>query len=268
VPSMRFARFSVPLAVTVAMVTTAFPEMTTARPRPMFEPTDLELEEAGVVEMDLQVGALRGQGAWRAVLPDFELDVGLLSNLELDLDGAYAIEGPPTGGFSFDHSVPDSLWPSLKIGVYDDRDQIGDRAWALGIQAGPKLPVASGNHGLGLESLLLVGRTLGRLHAVLNFGGFVDPAPTATAPRPIGLESGIDLSVELDAAKRFSVTGELGGVRFLSSDPGQLLATGGLSWSVSPHLDLSVSALYGFLLGSDRYGLLLGVSPKVGPLPR
>jgi hypothetical protein len=65
-----------------------------ARPaRPLFEPTDLEMEEAGVTEVDLQLGAVRGPpgSPWRAVLPDFELDLGLLPNLELDLDGAYAI---------------------------------------------------------------------------------------------------------------------------------------------------------------------------------
>src|SRR5215831_19696756 len=119
--------------------------------RPLFEPTDLELENPGVVEMDLQVGAIRGpqSGPWRAVLPDFELDVGLLRNVELDLDGAYAIEGPATGPFSFDHPAPDSLWLSVKLGLLDFEDE--GRGLALGIQGGPKLPAAAGSRGVGFE---------------------------------------------------------------------------------------------------------------------
>src|SRR5690349_8821618 len=71
--------------------------------RPLFEPTDLELEEAGVAELDVQVGTIRSQGPARLVVPDFELDLGLLPNLELDVDGAYAIEGsgPAAGPFAF-----------------------------------------------------------------------------------------------------------------------------------------------------------------------
>jgi hypothetical protein len=65
--------------------------------RPLFEPTDLEMERTGVLDIDVQVGAIRSPGPWRAVMPDFELDFGLLPYLELDLDGAYAVESPSTG---------------------------------------------------------------------------------------------------------------------------------------------------------------------------
>lgn len=230
--------------------------------RPLFEPTDLELEDTGVVELDLQVGAVRSQGPWRVVVPDFELDLGLLPWLELDLDGAYAIEGPSTGPFSFDHAAPDSLWPSAKVGLVDLHDGGAGRALAVGLQVGPKLPVASGAHGLGFESLLLIGGVVKQFHVVLNAGGFVEPAPDATAERPKGIELGLDLQQGLDAAQHFSLTGELSAVRFVSSDPNQLLATAGLTWSPLEALDVSVTALWGFLAGNDRYGLLLGISPK------
>jgi hypothetical protein len=230
--------------------------------RPLFEPTDLELEDTGIVELDLQVGAVRSQGPWRVVVPDFELDLGLLPWLELDLDGAYAIEGPSTGPFSFDHAAPDSLWPSVKIGFVDLHDGGTGRALAVGMQVGPKLPVASGAHGVGFESLLLIGGVVKKLHVVLNAGGFVEPAPDAGSERPKGLELGLDLQQGLDAAQHFSLTGELSAVRFVSSDPNQLLATAGVTWSPTEMLDLSVTALWGFLAGSDRYGVLLGVSPK------
>jgi hypothetical protein len=98
---------------------------------------------------------------------------------------------------------------------------------------------------------------------VLNAGGFIAPAPAAGAPRPTGIEVGLDLEQGLDAAERFSLTGELSAVRFVSSDPNQLLATAGFTWSVLESLDLSVTGLFGFLSGSDKYGVLLGVSPKL-----
>ncbi|HEY4392626.1 MAG TPA: hypothetical protein VGP64_01115 [Polyangia bacterium] len=250
------------LSVTVALGVWR-PEAAAARAiRPLFEPTDLELEETGVTEIDLQIGAVRSQGPWRAVLPDFELDLGLLPWLELDLDGAYAIEGPSTGPFSFDHAAPDSLWPSVKVGLYDDHDEKLGRSGAFGLQVGPKLPVASGAHGVGVESLLLLGYVFHRLHSVLNAGGFIDPAPDAMSGRPIGIELGLDLELDLDDINRFSLTGEFSGVAFLSSDPDQLLATTGFTWSVTKSLDLSIVGLWGFLAGSDRYGVLLGVSPK------
>jgi hypothetical protein len=231
--------------------------------RPIFEPTDLEMEETGVVEMDLQVGGIRSRGPWRVVLPDFELDVGLLPYLELDLDGAYAIEGPTTGHFSLDHAAPDSLWPSLKVGFLDTRDTIAGKAWAAGAQAGPKIPTAPGAHGVGFEGLVLIGGMLGRLHAVLNLGAFVDPAPDAISGRPVGIEAGLDIEWGLGRSDALAFVGGLSGVLFVSDDPAQLLATAGLKWAALSSLDLSLVGLWGFLDGSDRYGVLVGISPKV-----
>ena len=232
------------------------------RVRPLFEPTDLELEEPGVTEIDLQFGAIKSQGPARVVIPDFELDLGLLPNLEFDLDGAYAIEGPSKGPFAFDHAAPDSLWPSAKWGFFDTNDGDTGTAFALGLQLGPKLPVAPGAHGLGVESLLLIGTALRRAHAVWNAGAFVDPDPDATPGRPVGLELGVDFDLDLDAADVFSLEAGISGVHFFSHDPHQLLATAGLAWSPLDALELSLLGMVGFLEGSDRYGLLLGVSPK------
>ena len=259
--AVRFRRSLALLAVAGAAV--CAPRGAQARAiRPIFEPTDLEMEEAGVVEVDLQFGAIRSQGPWRVIVPDFELDLGLLRWLELDLDGAYAIEGPSSGPFSFDHAAPDSLWPSLKLGLLDWHDDDADQAWALGSQFGPKIPVAPGSRGIGVEGLVLVGFVFGPLHTVLNMGGFVDPSPDATSGRPIGIEAGLDLEFELGTSHHYSLIGEFSGVRFVSDDPHQLLATAGLKWAALSTLDLSIIGLWGFLAGSDRYGVLLGISPK------
>jgi hypothetical protein len=258
-------RFGLKGVVVVVLALVAFvPATARARTlRPLFEPTDLEMEPTGMLDVDVQVGTVRSRGPWRIVVPDFEVDFGILPYLELDIDGAYAVEGPSDGPFSFDHAAPDSLWPSLKLGLFDQHDDDTGSAWAIGAQVGPKIPVAPGAHGLGVEGLLLTGSVFGPLHAVLNLGGFADPAPDATSGRPLGLEAGLDLELDLDNVNRFSLTGELSGVRFLSDDPDQLLATAGLKYSPSPMLDLTVVGLWGFLAGSDRYGVLVGVSPKL-----
>jgi hypothetical protein len=256
------ARCPLVLAV-LATILGVVPCAQARRTRPLFEPTDLELEEPGVMEVDLQFGAIRSRGPARIVVPDFELDLGLLPNLELDVDGAYAIEGPSTGPFAFDHAAPDSLWPAAKLGLYDANDADAHTALAVGVQLGPKLPVAIGSHGLGVEALALVGTAFARTHLVWNAGAFVDPDPDANPGRPTGLELGVDVDVDLDAKDTFSLQGGLSGVRFLSSDADQLLATAGLTWSPIDALDLSLLGLCGFLAGSDRYGVLLGVSPKL-----
>jgi hypothetical protein len=232
-----------------------------ARRRPLFEPTDLEMEDPGTLDVDLQFGVLHGEGPWRVTVPDVEVDLGLARGVELDVDGAYAIEGPDDGTFSFDHAAPDNLWVAAKLGLYDDVDEGTDAGWAIGAQLGPKLPVARDAHGVGYEGLLLVGRHWGSdSHLVLNVGGLVDPGAAIGAGRPAGIEGGIDLDVALRGP--FSLTGELAGVRFFSADADQLHATAGVTWSTTSALDLSLVALVGFLRGGDRAGVLLGVSPK------
>jgi len=241
----------------------AWPAGVSARPRPRFEPTDLEWEDTGVAEVDLQFGAIRSPGPWRFVIPDFELDFGILPNVELDLDGAYAVEGPDSGSFSLDHAAPDALWPSLKVGIWNDFDAAAGRARAIGIQIGPKLPVAPGSHGIGGEGLLVLGGRIQNLNAVVNLGGFIEPAQDATSSRQVGVEAGIDLQAQIDAQNRFQWTGELATAYFISNDPKQLHATTGITWSATPNLDLSVVGVLGFFAGDDRYGVLFGISPKL-----
>jgi len=247
------------MAATIALPAAAFG----ARPRPRFEPTDLEWEETGVAEVDLEFGAIRSPGPWRFVIPYVELDFGIHHNVELDLDGAYAVEGPDSGSFSFDHAVPDALWPSVKIGLWDDHDEEAKTARAIGIQIGPKVPIARRAHGIGGEGLLVVGGRLIALDAVLNLGGFVEPAQDATSSRQVGAETGLDLQLDLDRQKRFQWTGELAAAFFVRHDPNQLHATTGITWSATANLDLSVVGVFGFLSGDDKYGVLFGVSPKM-----
>jgi hypothetical protein len=197
------------------------------------------------------------------VAPDFELDLGLTKWLEIDVDGAYAIEGAPGKPYTFDHAAPDPLWPSFKLGLVDWEDKRMKRTYGLGFQFGPKLPTFSGGDGVGVEGLLLGGLSLGGTRLALNVGGFADPAPDGKSPRPVGVENGIDWEQDLDKDGTYALGGELSSVVFFSSDAAQLQATFGGTYAATDWLDLSMTGLMGFLPGSDRYGLMLGFAPHL-----
>lgn len=234
-----------------------------ARPhvRRHFEPTDLELEPPGTAELDLEAGWVRSRGPWRLVAPDFELDVGLTPWLELDVDGAYAIEGAPDEPFSFDHAATDPLWPSAKLELFDAVDEARGRTYALGAQLGPRLPTFAGGRGVGAEGLLLVGVDFGAERVAFNLGAFVDPAPLPRSDRPLGVQSGVDWAYDVDA--RAALNAGLASVVFVSHDPAQLQLAFGPSYEAAPWLRLSLTGLVGVLPGSDRYGLLLGFAPRL-----
>jgi hypothetical protein len=231
--------------------------------RRLFEPTDLELEDPGLLELDGQLGIIRGSEAFRLSAPDLELDLGLPHGIELDLDGALTLEARPDAALTFDHAAADNLWVGIKTGLFAWNDPAAAEAWALGLQIGPKLPLAPDARGVGIEALALVGFHRGGTHLMLNVGGLVDPASGDTG-RPLGVEGGVDLEQDL-IGDRWSLTAELGGIYFRSDDPHQLTATAGIAWSPSQTLELSVVMLAGVLPGpgNDRYGVLLGLSPRI-----
>jgi hypothetical protein len=227
-----------------------------------FEPTDLDLQRSGSLEIDTQVGYMAGASAERLVVPDFEASLGLTSNVELEVDGAYAREGTDGRRFTNDHSAPDNLWISSKLAFADWRDDENDRAWTLGAQLGPKLPLANETRGPGYEALLLFGRTDHRVHAVLNLGGFVDPMDRGTRRRPVAGEGGLDFTLDLDAQGIWSITAELGGTLYTAEGPHEAHGTCGIVWGVSEALDLSVVGVLGLLGDGDRGGVMLGVTPR------
>ena len=110
----------------------------------------------------------------------------------------------------------------------------------------------------------MVGGSLQGVNAVLNLGGFIEPAQDGLAYRQIGVETGVDLQVQLDPQNRFQWTGELAAAYFFSprsepaardhrASPGRRRRTSTFRWSAS----------FGFLAGDDRYGVLFGIEPKL-----
>jgi hypothetical protein len=199
-----------------------------------FEPDDLDLEQPGILDFDFQAGPLHGDsvGKGRLLLPDFEIGLGLTRNVELDVSGAFSIDqnrGEP-------HQLSsDPLWVATKLGLFDEVDELGN-SWALGVELGPRLPVI-GAGGVGFGVLGLLGFTHSRLTLVLNAGTLIDPGPTRSAQHPTGVVVGLDLNQDLDAK--------------------------GATYSVTPRLDVSLTALGGFLPNTDHAGIMLGVSPEL-----
>jgi hypothetical protein len=225
-----------------------------------FEPTDLELEEPGTLEADVQMGFLQSDGPGRLVLPDAEIDLGLAAGVELDIDFTFGLEGPAKGRYKVDHTTTDNTWLAAKLGLFDFRDPRTGNAWAVGLQLGPKLPLSADAHGVGYEALFLVGRVMGPLHLGLNLGALADPGAEIARKRPIGAVAGLD--AEYDVNDQFAILGELGTVIYFSGDPHELEGTLGLQWSPTETLDLSVIGLVGLPPGSDRYGVLVGAARK------
>ncbi len=250
------------ISLLVGLAALACTSQATAAPRrPRFEPTDLELEQPGEAELDLQLGPAFGEsdGGTRLLLPDFELDLGLLPNLEVDIDGAFSLDHlnePASRGLG-----GDALWTSLKLGLYD-RHEPG-RAFAVGLQLGPRLPVIPGTRGIGYGALALVGFVRGPLHLALNAGGVVDPGDQVFGKRPVSVVVGASVDIDLDDWDVFSLLLQAGSAIYTSPDPHELSLGAGLAWNVGSKLEVSLLGVAGMLPHTDRATLLLGFSPKV-----
>jgi hypothetical protein len=231
---------------------------------PAFEPTDLDLEDPLTLELDLQFGVLKrdGEPDLRVFVPDFELDFGLTSRVELDVDGALSLDRQ-SGRFTF---AGDNLWVSTKLGFYADIDPWDpDRAWALGAQLGPRLPTAPHSVGSGFGAVLLGARMAPPWHFILNLGSVLEPVDRTETLRSFAVVGGVDLDYDLDVENRWSLLAELGAGYSFGPDPHDVHTTLGLDWNATSRLDLSLVGFYGFVRGGDRAGLFLGVTPKFGP---
>jgi hypothetical protein len=232
-----------------------------AEGRRRFEPTDLRLQPAGVAEIDLQGGPVTGEDGSRAFVPDFETSIGIGSHIELEIDGTFGLD-PDSKPIFLDNTLV-----AVRVAMFDEADEPASKsAWSGGIQAGPRLPTLPGRRLLGFEGLAIVGRSTGRMHVFFQAGSIVDPlepVPGRTRlGRPFGLEGGVNFDLDLDEEGVWSVTGELGAIKYLSPQLDQLHIAGGPQLKVTPWLDISLVGLVGLLPGGDRLGLLLGADTR------
>jgi len=245
-------------AALVALVLATTSAAQGAPRRRHFEPDDLELEQPGILDFDLQVGPVLGSSASgnHVLMPDFEIGLGLTRNVELDVSGTFTLDRENGQR----HVTGDALWIAAKLGLLDTLDAQGN-AWAFGIELGPRLPTLDAA-GIGYGALGLLGFTYHGLALVLNAGSFIDPGTSLSAEHPSALVFGADLNAQLD--QKWSVQSELGLAHYLSSDPDELSFTLGATYALNRRLDVSLTALSGFLPNTDHAGLLLGVSPQLG----
>ena len=229
--------------------------------RPQFEPTDLDIDAPGVLDLDLQFGLVRTGRGLHAFAPDLEIDLGIAPGFELDLDGTFMLASGPGGVFPLDTPQYDNLWVSTKVMMFDWADTDRHRALAIGLQQGARLPVSTAGRGVGFEALLLVGVALPRMRLTLNLGGVADPA-SEDSPPTNALLSGLNASFDMDS--KGLLTLECAGlVAWSPGRPTDAAVTFGLTYAATQWLDLSITGLTGYLDGGAAYGLLLGISPQI-----
>ena len=192
------------------------------------------------------------------MVPDFEIGLGLMRNVELDVSGTFTLERDN----GHRHVTGDALWLATKLGLVDSRDDHGN-TWAFGLELGPRLATLDAS-GIGYGALGLLGFTHRGLALVLNAGSLIDPGPTLSGPHPSSLVFGLDFNAELDPRGQWSLQSELGVAHYLSSDPDELALALGATYAVNQRLDVSLTALGGLLPNTDHAGLLFGVSPQFG----
>ena len=215
-----------------------------------------------MAQLDMAYGLVRGQDAFRVSMPDFEFDLGLTKNIELDLDGEFALGGPDTGVLEINQLAQDNLWSAVKVGLDTYEDQEDKTDWAYGFQVGPVWPIAPGAQGVGVEGLAIVGLRLGDNYFALNLGGLMQPGDDPGQPRAKGFIGGIDAEIALDRKDLWALTAQIGGASYWSPDLPQVTTMLGVQYSVTENLDISITGLRGWLRGGDQYGVLFGITPR------
>lgn len=221
--------------------------------RSRFRPGDLEIQNVGELELQMELGGVYGDGedGSRAPLPDFSLGLGLLEWLEVDIDSSYA---QTQLGQSTTQYVGEPLWVTGRVELYDFKDKKTGSSFGIGAQVGPRLPNVNNAKGIGVGAVGLIGGGTKSLSVVLNLGSTVDASQSPS------INFGVDLQYEFELRHKWSLLGEVAGAHFFGDDVrNQLLLNVGFGAELSDQLELNVLALTGPFFHGDRFGLLAGV---------
>lgn len=253
------------IASSLGLLIAASPARAGAQSHARFEPTDLEMEKPGVMEIDLQSGAMFNRRARlsRVVASDFEVDLGLSKRVEVDVDGAFSYDKANSAGW-----IGEPLWVSAKLGLASSgvrRDDAGPSAssFALGLQLGLRLPTVHAGSGIGYQAVLLAGLERDRLHLVLNAGGLIDPGDAIGHGRPVQALLGASMQLDVSAEGDWALLGLAATTLSFSDDPHEYYGAIGLQYSPSDDLDISLLALGGSYANGDTFGALLRIAPKL-----
>lgn len=218
--------------------------------RARFETDTLELELPGEIEIDSQVGGFYGDGhdKSRLVVPDVEIDVGVLDWLEIDLDAALIVSQLEPEQVML---VGDPIWLTARVDVLNLRDSESGATFGIGLQAGPRLPSVQTPVGVGFGGLVLFGGGTRDLHVIANVGALLD------YKQKRAVLYGVDVEYEL--GERWSVLGNFAAAYYFG-DPQQLLLGAGGAYRPNQRVELSLLAIGGPFVHGDRAGGLFGVS--------
>jgi hypothetical protein len=225
--------------------------------RARFEVGQLEVEKAGVLAIDAELGPIYGDGedGVRLLLPDFEVDLGLTAWLELDVDGAFSLVRVKERDQQW---VGDPIWTALRFDLYSVEQEHTGNTFGVGLQLGPRWPNVRNVAGIGFAGLALVGGGTRDLHVVLNLGSTVD------REQPVALNYGVDVELELATKRKWSLVAQVAGAHYFGGEHDQLFVNVGVSTELDDSLELSLLALGGPAYQGDRAGLLAGMTYRHG----
>lgn len=230
--------------------------------RPVFDPEDLDMQDSGIVQVNMLAGVQSDSGGFRAIAPDWELNCAVTDRLELGVDGAISVVFPDGLGAARQPVQADNIWLSAKHLIIDIERGAQRNAWAIGLQHGPRLPFAPDTYGLGYQALGLVARNVDNIRVVFNLGVFADPKVTGLQDRPMGVLTGLDATLVLDAARRWELDPDLSFGRY-SDGTNEATAALLLQFSPSARLDLGLQVSGGWLAGGPAWGASMVVAPNV-----
>lgn len=269
-----------PRAILAALLVTAMPVLAAAQQRPLVT-EDPEVVGPGQVLLELGVDQLWEQrypasGLEGALLrlPTFSVSVGL-GIAELQIDGAAfqrlqikeRFDAPLAGALDFDGDQTSSI-DDIVIGTKIRLMREAPGRPALGVRFATKLPNASNENGLGLDTTdfyasVLLAKTIQSMRIVGNAGlGILGDATRGDAQNDV-LTYG--LSVARALTQGSEVVGEING-RLHTSDvdpaPGtqsSAIARGGLRFTKGP-VRIDGALILGLLEDDPKFGITAGLT--------
>jgi hypothetical protein len=227
--------------------------------RARFDPETLALEKPGNLQVNVQAGGLYGDGidGSRIILPDFELDLGVLKWLEVSIDGVFTVTnlGTPERGVG-----GDPLWTSARFELLNlRRDDQEHTTFGMGLQVGPRFRTIDKARGVGLGALLLAGGGTETLRVVANLGTFLDREQAGA------LVYGGSVEYDLALRHKWTLQAQYAGAHYYGNtqgdtDPNQALVLAGFGTELTETLQLSLLGLLGPFAKGDRLGLMAAVT--------
>jgi hypothetical protein len=207
------------------------------------------------------VGVTSGDGAAgnRIVLPDFEVDLGLTSRVELSIDGAFSVDH--YDGDEQRQLQGEALWTGVKLGLLDFRDPDTQTGFAVGAQIGPRFATV-GSSGVGYGALGLLGYKGMAMHSTANLGYFIDPGPRALGAHSRSAVLGLDFAMDLDERSEWSLLASMAFAYYVTDEPTEWLVSLGTAVDASKAWNFHLVALGGILPGEDRLGIFFGATPR------